>query len=52
MTKNDHKFMGNTDHKFMAKKGCFFMIFFGIIKNHMFFGINLWKFIALIYDKK
>ena len=52
MTKNDHKFMGNNDHKFMAKKGRFFMISLGIIKNHMFFGINLCKFIALIYDKK
>ena len=28
------------------------MIFFAIIKNHVFFGINLCQFIVLIYDKK
>ena len=39
-------------HKFMAKKHRFFMIFFGIIKNLMFFAINLCIFLALIYGQK
>ena len=37
---------------FLQKNAAFFMIFFVIKKNHVFFGINLCIFIALIYDKK
>ena len=35
-----------------TQKAVVFVIFVGIIKNPMFFSINLCKFIALIYDKK
>ena len=39
-------------HKFRAQKKEFFYDFFGIIKNNVFFCINLCLFIALIYEKK
>ena len=38
-------------HKCRAQKKEFFYDFFGIIKNNVFFCINLCLFIALIYEK-